>query len=103
MAREFAGPDRLMRTDCPLRCWRRYGDRARDGGSAPGHVAWAGLPVNLDMAFSREQCDKVYVQHVMRKQGSQLWRWLHDGGQPCVCEVAAADGTLGADAAKDYV
>jgi hypothetical protein len=88
-----------MKSVCPLQCWRHPGGRA----SAPGQIDWAGLPVNLDFAFSREQCDKVYVQHVMRKQGSQLWRWLHDGGQPCVCEVAAEDGTLGADAAKDYV
>jgi hypothetical protein len=28
---------------------------------------------------------------------------LHHGAPPCVCEVAAEDGTLGTDAAKDYV
>ena len=52
-------------------------------------VNWAGLPINLDFAFSREQRDKVYVQHVMRKQGRRLWPWLRDGPQPCVCEVGA--------------
>jgi len=61
-------------------------------GSAAGQVDWAGLPINLDMAFSRVQRDKVYVQHVMRKQGRQLWPWSHDAAQPCVCEVAE-DGT----------
>jgi hypothetical protein len=61
------------------------------------------LPANLDFAFSREQRDKVYVQHVMREQRRQLWPWLHDGAKPCVCEIAAEDGTLGSDAAKDYV
>jgi hypothetical protein len=61
------------------------------------------LPANLDFAFSREQRDKVYVQHVMREQRRQLWPWLHDGAKPCVCEIAAEDGTLGSDVAKDYV
>ena len=105
MARECDGPDRLMKTVCPLQCGRRNGAANGDGAraSAPGQIEWAGLPVNLDFAFSREHRDKVYVQHVMRKQGSQLWRWFHDGAKPCVCELAAEDRALGSDAAKDYV
>jgi hypothetical protein len=31
---------------------------------------------------------------VMRKQGSQLWRWVHGDAQVCVCETADADQTL---------
>jgi hypothetical protein len=85
-----------MKDVCPLRCRLHPGGRA----SAPGQVDWAGLPINLDLAFSREQRDKVYVQHVMRKQRSQLSPWLHDGAQPCVCELAAQDGILGQDAAE---
>lgn len=34
-------------------------------------VRWAGLPVDLDFAFSRDQCDKVYQQHLMRKREIQ--------------------------------
>lgn len=82
MARECDGADRLMKTVCPLQCRRRQ-------GADNGQVTWAGLPVNLDFTFSREQRDKVYVQHVMRQQGSQLWRWLDGGALPCVCEAAA--------------
>lgn len=93
MARECDGPDRLMKTVCPLQCRRRQ-------GAAQDHVSWAGLRVNLDYAFSREQRDKVYVQHVMRRQGSQLWRRLHDGPPPCVCEPEAADGARDADTAE---
>nr|WP_241524288.1 hypothetical protein [Mycobacterium paraense] len=88
VARECDGPDRVMKSVCPLRCRRHPEGQA----SAAGQVDWAGLPVNLDMAFSREQRDKVYVQHVMRKQGSQLWRWVHSDAQICVCETAAEDG-----------
>jgi hypothetical protein len=70
-------------------CPRRHCPLHPEGwASAPGQVEWAGLPVNLDMAFSRVQRDKVYVQHVMRKQGSRLSRWVHNGAQRCVCEVA---------------
>ena len=41
-----------------------------------------GFLTELDLAFSRDQRDKVYVQHLMRKRGAQLWRWLQDGAQP---------------------
>jgi hypothetical protein len=95
VARECEVPDRLMKDVCPRRCPRRPGGRAWE----PGQVDWAGLPVNLDMAFSCVQRDKVYVQHVMRKQGSQLSRWVHDGAQLCVCEAAAEDATAGPGAA----
>jgi hypothetical protein len=91
---EREGPDRLMKDVCPLQCRRHPGGRA----SASDQIEWAGLPINLDFAFSREQRDKVYAQHVMRRQGSRLRR-SHDGVQPCVCEVAA-EGTLGPDEAE---
>ncbi len=99
VAREWDGPDRVMKAVCPLRCRKHPEGRA----SGTAQVDWAGLPINLDMAFSREQRDKVYVQHVTRKQGSQLWRWLHGDAQVCVCETADEAETLNADAAKDYV
>jgi hypothetical protein len=100
VARECEGPERVKKTDCTRQCRRRQGAANGDRASASGQVEWAGLPVNLDLAFSREQRDKVYVQHLMRKQGSQLWRLLHDGAQPCVCEAAADDETLDQDAAE---
>jgi hypothetical protein len=85
-----------MKDGCPRRC-RLHPD---GGASAPGYVDWAGLPVNLDMAFSCVQRDKVYVQHVMRKQDSQLSRWVHDRAQFCVCETVAEDATAGPGAAE---
>ena len=77
-----------------------------------------GFLTELDLAFSRDQRDKVYVQHLMRKRGAQLWRWLQDGAQLYVCgnadpmakdvdralcEIAAQRGSLEPDAAKAYV
>jgi hypothetical protein len=84
---------------CPLRCRLRHG-AAGDQALETDQVDWAGLPINLDFAFSREQRDKVYVQHLMRKRGARLWRWLQDGAQLCACEVAFGYGQVQSDAAE---
>ncbi len=39
----------------------------------------------LDLAFSRDQADRVYVQHKMRDYGADVWRWLDDGAHFYVC------------------
>jgi sulfite reductase (NADPH) flavoprotein alpha-component len=39
----------------------------------------------LDVAFSRDQAEKIYVQHLMQQQASELWRWLNDGAYFYVC------------------
>ncbi len=77
-----------------------------------------GFLTELDLAFSRDQRDKIYVQHLMCRKGAQLWRWLQDGAQLYVCgnaepmakdvdrmlcDIAAEHGNLGPDAAKAYV
>jgi hypothetical protein len=98
MAREYDGPTRgAMNSVCPLQCRRRH----HPGGpaSALGQVAWAGLPIDLDFAFSPAQRDKVYVQHLMRKREAQLWR-LPNVAQACACEIAAESSTLNPRAAE---
>lgn len=77
-----------------------------------------GFLTELDLAFSRDQREKVYVQHLMRRRGAQLWRWLQDGAQLYVCgnadpmakdvdralcDIAAEHGKLDHDAAQAYV
>ena len=99
MAQECQEPDGVMKTICPLHGRPANGATSDDRASRPDQVNWAGLPINLDFAFSSEQRDKVYVQHVMRKQGRRLWPWLHDDPQPCVCEVGADHQRVGTDAA----
>jgi len=50
--------------------------------------------LRLDTAFSRDQPDKVYVQHRMREQARELWAWLQEGAEFFVCgdkERMAAD------------
>ncbi|ASL08972.1 MULTISPECIES: hypothetical protein [Mycobacterium] len=77
MTRDCDGPDRVLENGCPLRC------RLRRVGVTEERVDWAGLPVNLDFAFSRDQRDKVYAQHLMRRR-------------LCVCEIAAEQAPLAA-------
>ncbi|WP_334076867.1 sulfite reductase subunit alpha [Paenibacillus sanfengchensis] len=72
----------------------------------------------LDTAFSRDQADKIYVQHRLLEQGAELWAWLQEGARFYVCgdagrmakEVDAAlrtvirdHGGLDEDAADAYV
>jgi hypothetical protein len=78
-----------MKTICPVHGRPANGAATDARATQPDQVNWAGLPINLDFAFSREQRDKVYVQHVMRNQGRRLWPWLHDDAAVCSCEVAA--------------
>lgn len=44
-----------------------------------------GLLTRLDLAFSRDQNDKIYVQHRMIERGKDLWAWLQDGATFYVC------------------
>ncbi|MEU0402147.1 bifunctional nitrate reductase/sulfite reductase flavoprotein subunit alpha [Streptomyces sp. NPDC006197] len=72
----------------------------------------------LDLAFSRDQRNKVYVQDRMRENGARLWQWLRDGAHFYVCgdaermakdvdralrDVVAAHGGMDADEAAAYV
>jgi sulfite reductase (NADPH) flavoprotein alpha-component len=48
-----------------------------------------GILNRLDTAFSRDQSEKIYVQHRMMEQGAQLWAWLEEGAHFCVCGDAS--------------
>jgi len=71
----------------------------------------------LDVAFSRDQSQKVYVQHRLREQGRDLYAWLQGGAHLYVCgaiamgkdvhatllDVIATHGGTSADDANDYL
>jgi sulfite reductase (NADPH) flavoprotein alpha-component len=44
-----------------------------------------GVLTNVNVAFSRDQQQKVYVQHKMIKHGEELYKWLNDGAVFYVC------------------
>lgn len=41
--------------------------------------------LRLELAFSRDQGEKIYVQHKMMEQGHELWQWLQEGAYLYVC------------------
>jgi len=44
-----------------------------------------GVLQRIDVAFSRDQNEKIYVQHRMLEQGARLWEWLQEGAYVYVC------------------
>ncbi|MEM7014040.1 MAG: flavodoxin domain-containing protein [Verrucomicrobiota bacterium] len=44
-----------------------------------------GVLSRLDVAFSRDQPEKVYVQDRMRENAAELWEWLNEGAVFYVC------------------
>ena len=77
-----------------------------------------GVLTRLDVAFSRDQAEKVYVQDRMRAAAAELWAWLEGGASFYVCgdakrmakdvdaalhEIVAVQGGLGTAGAVDYV
>ncbi len=82
------------------------------GWQKDGHLT------RLDLAFSRDQAEKIYVQTRMLEAASELWVWIENGAHFYVCgdasrmakDVDAALHTIiekaggkSADDAKDYV
>ncbi|RFC48731.1 MAG: sulfite reductase (NADPH) flavoprotein alpha-component [Verrucomicrobia bacterium] len=48
-----------------------------------------GLLTRLDVAFSRDQKRKIYVQNRMEERAEELWRWLEEGAFFYVCGDAS--------------
>ncbi|MFC3396531.1 NADPH-dependent assimilatory sulfite reductase flavoprotein subunit [Brenneria rubrifaciens] len=44
-----------------------------------------GLLTNIDLAWSRDWAQKVYVQDKLREKGAEVWRWLQEGAHLYVC------------------
>ncbi|MFC6440625.1 assimilatory sulfite reductase (NADPH) flavoprotein subunit [Bowmanella sp. JS7-9] len=44
-----------------------------------------GLLSRVSLAFSRDQQEKIYVQHRILEQGAELWQWLQDGAHLYIC------------------
>jgi len=45
----------------------------------------SGLLTHIDLAFSRDQQDKIYVQHRLLEKKAELYRWLKNGAHLYVC------------------
>ncbi|GAB16903.1 NADPH--sulfite reductase flavoprotein alpha-component [Gordonia effusa NBRC 100432] len=69
--------------------WLFFGDQRRDHDFLYAdelmRFTEEGLLSHLDLAFSRDQEHKVYVQDRMRERGADLYAWLADGAHFYVC------------------
>lgn len=78
----------------------------------------SGLLTQLDVAFSRDQHEKVYVQHRILENAEQVWQWLQEGAYIYVCgdasrmakdvhealvSVAQEQGQLGREQAEEFI
>jgi sulfite reductase (NADPH) flavoprotein alpha-component len=75
------------------RNWLIFGDRSfeLDFLYQSEWLGWRkkGVLTRIDVAFSRDQEHKVYVQHRIAEQGAALWAWLKEGAYLYVCGDAA--------------
>lgn len=102
--------------------WLFFGDQKRSADFLYEEqlTAWqkSGFLTRLDLAFSRDQAEKIYVQTRMLENAAELWKWLEEGAHFYVCgdasrmakDVDAAlhtvietAGAKSADEAKAYV
>ena len=73
--------------------WLFFGDRSSKTDYLYGEE-WEqyrkdGLLKDLDLAWSRDQSEKEYVQHKMLAKGKELFAWLQDGASFYVCGDAS--------------
>ena len=102
--------------------WLFFGDQHKDSDFMYQDELEAfqqeGLLSRLDLAFSRDQAEKIYVQNRMDEHAAELWQWLEEGAHFYVCgdakrmakdvdealhRVIETQGGMSAEAAADYV
>jgi sulfite reductase (NADPH) flavoprotein alpha-component len=70
------------------RNWVFFGERNRATDFYYGDF-WTELEsqgrIRLDTAFSRDQTEKIYVQHKMLEEKKSLWNWIQEGSYIYVC------------------
>ena len=107
---------------CRGRNWLFYGDQhfTTDFLYQVEWQRWhkAGVLSRLDLAFSRDQADKIYVQHRMSEHGRDLYAWLQAGAHLYVCgegsrmaadvhetliSIVSKEGGKSRDDAQEYV
>ena len=78
----------------------------------------SGLLTKIDLAFSRDQANKIYVQDKLKAKGAEVWQWLQDGAHFYVCgdanrmakdvhdalvNIVVEHGAKNAEEAEEYV
>lgn len=104
------------------KAWLFYGDRhfLTDFLYQTDWQRWLkeGVLTKMDVAFSRDTAQKVYVQHRLQEHSRELYRWIEDGAHVYVCgdekrmagdvhavltAILEQEGRMSADEAKQYL
>lgn len=94
------------------RNWLIFGERnaAHDSFYKQDIERWraAGVLTRVDFAFSRDQDERVYVQHVIQRAGNEIREWVAQGATIYVCGSAAGmasavDEALAAAVGRDIL
>ncbi|MBS1745091.1 MAG: flavodoxin domain-containing protein [Bacteroidetes bacterium] len=104
------------------RSWLFFGDQqfATDFLYQSELLAWfdTGSLTRINTAFSRDQQEKIYVQHRMQQQARELFQWIENGAYVFVCgnrdtmskdveatliEIISAEGRLDKREAETYL
>ena len=71
------------------RNWLFFGDWTEEGEylyrDEMGDWKDRGIISRHDLAWSRQGSEKVYVQHLMEKNGEEIWNWIDGGAYFYVC------------------
>jgi len=101
--------------------WLFFGERNREFDFSYEDF-WNSLIANqflrMDVAFSRDQQEKIYVQHRMQEHAKDLWKWLQEGAHVFVCgdaqrmakdvesalhQIACEQGNLNPEEGKQFI
>lgn len=106
----------------PGKSWILFGDQCRNTDflyeSEWQEHQTSGTLSHIDLAFSRDTEQKIYVQHRLRENSKRLYEWLEDGAYLYVCgdgahmaqdvdqaieEVITTEGVCSVDDARNYI
>ena len=80
-------------TDAKGKAWLLFGDQTRENDYLYEEEFEAAVKngelARLDLAFSRDQDFKIYVQHRMLENADEFWKWLEEGAIFYVCGDAS--------------
>jgi sulfite reductase (NADPH) flavoprotein alpha-component len=110
-----------LATQAPGRNWVFFGERNR-AADFYYEDYWTQLEklghIRLDLAFSRDQAEKIYVQHRMLESKKLLWSWIQEGAVIYVCgdalkmakdvdatlqSIIAEEGAMNQEEARQYL
>lgn len=105
----------------PKACWLFFGER-RQSTDFFYEEFWTSQVkagrLRLDLAFSRDQEEKIYVQDRMWHRKDELWHWLTDGAallvcgnakkmakdvDACLADIASSEGGLSSEEALRFL